>query len=209
MPFILPAMTRHWINSIGLERVKSILVTAVSITTFAIALSIVDFSDFWASLGKIPAVAILCAIGAAVANALVSLVRFRTTLDRFGYRAKLGRLSVAFGIGQVSNQFLLNVIGQSLSRAAILASENIPFGATVVSTYWERLIAAGVLLILCLAGAFYLSLQVSIDFQGGGAYLVFTVVSILAVAAVTILTNFPRRKLTGELSNGFAKLAGL
>jgi uncharacterized membrane protein YbhN (UPF0104 family) len=202
-------MTREWIGRIGAKGVRTILVTLVSITTFAVALNIVDFSDFWTSLNNIPTIAVVCAVGAIVANALVSLVRFRTTLNRFGHRAKLAPLFVAFGIGQVSNQFLLNVIGQSLSRAAILASENIPFGATVVSTYWERLIAAAVLLILCLSGAFYLSLQVSIDFKGGGTYLAYTVVSIIVVASVTILANFPLSKLKSEISNGLAKVAGL
>lgn len=106
-----------------------------------------------------------------LANAVFALLRFRFVLRVFGYRPGWRQIVFAFTIGQVSNQVLFNVIGQSLSRAAALNSAGVPFSVSVMATYWERLIAAGLLFVLSIVSAFFLFLSVRIDIQAGGGYL--------------------------------------
>ncbi|WP_374466567.1 lysylphosphatidylglycerol synthase domain-containing protein [Ferrovibrio sp.] len=117
-------------------------------------------------------------------NTAFAFLRFRLVIGNFGYHPSWREALLAFTVGQVSNHVLLNIVGQSVSRAAALKSANIPFGASVVATYWERLIAAGLLLILCLIGAAILFFHIGIDMKAGGAYLISLIISLSIVSAV-------------------------
>ncbi|HEX6957092.1 MAG TPA: lysylphosphatidylglycerol synthase domain-containing protein [Ferrovibrio sp.] len=140
-----------------------------------------DFSAIAASLDNLRLTTLGLALALIVANSLLALLRFRSVLKSFGYRPKWRDIFFAFSIGQISNYLLFNVVGQSLSRATALTSAGVPFAASVMVTYWERLLAAGLLFLLSIGGALYLFLSIQIDLEAGGAYLI----SLLAAMAVT------------------------
>ena len=86
-------------------------------------------------------------------------------------------------MAKASNLIFLNIIGQSLSRAAILAQANVPAGVSVVVTYWERGLAAGILLLFSVAGGWFLFANSFLDLQTAAAYLVYVFGSLLLVSA--------------------------
>lgn len=110
--------------------------------------------------------------------------RFRSVLKGFGYRPHLRDALVAFTVGQVSNQVLLNIVGQSLTRAAVLRTTGVPLGVSVVGTYLERLVAAGLLFAFSLIGALVLFLDIGPDLDAGGAYLLSLTAGIAVTTAV-------------------------
>src|SRR5690606_19357125 len=115
----------------------------------------------------------------------------------------------AFTIGQVSNQLLFNIVGQSLSRAAALNSAGIPFSVSVMATYWERLVAAGLLFLLSIAGAFVLFVDIGIDFQKGGGYLVSLAGGVALVTAVVAATLLRSKDIEINLSGALRFLLRL
>lgn len=119
-------------------------------------------------------------------NTVLTFVRFRSVLVVFGYRPGWRSAAIAFTVGQISNQLLFNVVGQSLSRAAVLRRDGIPLGVTVAATYWERLMAAGLLLLFSLIGALILFLNIDIDLQAGGAYLLSLLAGLILVSAIVL-----------------------
>ena len=123
-----------------------------------------------------------------IAN-LLALVRSGVVLNSLGFRSNWRDLFLAFSAGNVSN-LPLNVVGQSLTRAMVLGRAGIPFGITVMATYVERLLAAGLLFLFSLFGLWFLLGTIAFDVdQGGGAILV-KVAGIAIVGAVAGLTVF-------------------
>lgn len=118
----------------------------------------------------------------------LGFVRFTASIRLLGFTPASRPALRAFLIGQFSNQFLANVFGQSLSRAAILKPAGVPFSVTVFATWIERLIAALMLLALSGLGAmFFLGTRVfGLDVHTGGAYFLSLAAGLL-VAAVTVV----------------------
>lgn len=82
-----------------------------------------------------------------------AFVRFRLVIALFGFVPPASVMARSFVLGQFSNQFLANVIGQSVSRAALLHRNGVPASVTVLTTWGERLLALALLLFLAIAAA--------------------------------------------------------
>lgn len=181
----------------------------ISGASLVVAFYVVGIDTVLSALSGIRLNAILLAGLLVLANAGIAFLRFRSVLHSFGYRPTWRQSAFAFTIGQVSNQFLFNIIGQSLSRAAALNSAGVPFSVSVMATYWERLVAAGLLLLLSLAGAFVIFIDVRLDLQGGGAYLVSLTGGILLVGTVVGITLVRSRDIGIDLSSALRFLLRL
>ena len=121
-------------------------------------------------------------------NSIVAMVRFRVLLGRFGYLPEWRRLFAAFSIGSLGNQFVLNIIGQSVGRAGILTSSGVPFGATIIVTIVERIFASAVLTAAGLAAVWILLPHFGFKFAHGDDYLLSLGggVAVVALAAATV-----------------------
>lgn len=163
----------------------------ISLGTLVATLYFVGIDTVIDTLGSIHWSSILVAAVLVLANSLLSLVRFRSVLGGLGFHPGWRSLFFAHSIGQVSNQIFLNIIGQSLSRAAALAAEGVPFSASVIATYWERIQAAVILFLLSLISAWYLFVNVHFDLLPAGFSLL-SVLGTLAVAAVVVAATVLR-----------------
>jgi O-antigen ligase/uncharacterized membrane protein YbhN (UPF0104 family) len=157
----------------------------ISLGSLVATLYFVGIDTVINTLGSIHWSSILMAAVLVLANSLLSLVRFRSVLSGLGFHPNWRSLFFAHSIGQVSNQIFLNIIGQSLSRAAALAADGVPFSASVIATYWERLQAAAVLLLLSLVSVWYLFVNIHFDLLPAGFSLL-SVLATLAVATVVV-----------------------
>ncbi|MBS4044914.1 MAG: flippase-like domain-containing protein [Alphaproteobacteria bacterium] len=157
----------------------------ISLGSLVATLYFVGIDTVINTLGSIHWSSIAAAAVLVLANSLLSLVRFRSVLGGLGFHPGWRSLFFAHSIGQVSNQIFLNIIGQSLSRAAALAADGVPFSASVIATYWERIQAAVILFLLSLVSAWYLFVNIHFDLLPAGFSLL-SVLATLAVVAVVV-----------------------
>ncbi|MCW0232984.1 MAG: flippase-like domain-containing protein [Ferrovibrio sp.] len=160
---------------------RTFLLALVSLGSLLATLYLVGVETVIETLRSIHWLGIVGAALLILINSLLSLLRFRSVLRGFGFSPGWRSLFFAHSIGQVSNQILLNVIGQSLSRAAALAVDGVPFSASVIATYWERIQAAAILFLLSLASLWYLFFNIHLDLAPAGL----SMVSLSAALAVT------------------------
>lgn len=183
------------------RHLRTAVVALISGASLGAIFYIVDFETIFKTLGGIEFHAIASAGVLVLLNAVLALLRFRSVLRSFGYKPAWRQVVFAFTIGQVSNQIFLNVIGQSLSRAAALNSAGVPFSISVMATYWERLIAAGLLFLLSVASALFLFLNISIDLHAGGAYLLSLAGGIALVSGVVLILLIRQKEVEFRLAD--------
>ncbi len=160
----------------------------ISLGSLVATLYFVGVDTVVQTLGSIHWASIAIAAALVVTNSLLSLVRFRSVLSGLGFHPNWRSLFFAHSIGQVSNQIFLNIIGQSLSRAAALAADGVPFSASVLATYWERIQAAAVLFLLSLGSLWYLFVNIHFDLLPAGLSLLSLLGAMLAAAIVVAAT---------------------
>lgn len=168
---------------------KRLLLLAVSATGILFIFQALHVQDVVAGLRGLDATMVVAALGFILLNNVLAVVRFGSLLHGFGYPPAVRPLVHAFAIGQISNLFLLNIVGQSLSRAAIMARTGIPFGVSVAATVAERLQAMALLGGAALASLLVLFRTIGFSLPDGGGYLL----SLLggaaaALAAVAVVT---------------------
>ena len=126
---------------IGSRRRFSVRVAVVIVATtvcMVLAFHTVDVGAVGKALSGVKPRYAALAVVLLLCNSLVAMARFRVVLGKFGYFPAWRRLFGAFSIGVLGNQFVLNVIGQSVGRAGALTSSGVPFGATIIATLVER-----------------------------------------------------------------------
>lgn len=160
----------------------------ISLGSLVATLYVVGIDTVVQTLGSIHWSSIAIAAALVLTNSLLSLVRFRSVLGGLGFHPNWRSLFFAHSIGQVSNQIFLNIIGQSLSRAAALAADGVPFSASVIATYWERIQAAGVLFLLSLISLWYLFVNIHFDLVPAGLSLLSLLGAMLVAALVVAAT---------------------
>ena len=150
--------------------VRVVVIIVATVVCMALAFRTVDVGAVGKALSGIKPRYAALAVVLLLCNALVGMARFRVVLGKFGYVPTWRPLFAAFAVGLIGNQFVLNIIGQSVGRAGVLASVGVPFGATIIATLLERLLAAGLLGAAGLVAAWYLLPHFGFDFAQGDPY---------------------------------------
>ena len=171
-----------------------------TVVCLVLAFRIVDFRAVGAALTRIQPEYAGLVVVLLFCNTLVTIVRFRTVLSSLGYVPAWMRLIGAFSVGSIGNQFVLNIIGQSIGRAGALTACGVPFGATIIATFVERILAAGILALVGVASAWILLPQFGFDIEQGGAYFLFLVVGVTTTSCVAVATACDRGVVARFLS---------
>ena len=150
--------------------VRVVVAIAATVVCLVLAFHTVDIGAVGKALSGIKPRYAALAVVLLLCNSLVAMARFRVVLGKFGYVPTWRPLFSAFAVGLIGNQFVLNIIGQSVGRAGVLASVGVPFGATIIATLLERLLAAGLLGAAGLVAGWYLLPHFGFDLAHGGAY---------------------------------------
>jgi Lysylphosphatidylglycerol synthase TM region/O-Antigen ligase len=162
-----------------------LLSVVVTIACIAGVLYAVDVSRIVTALGRLKPVPVLMAGLLMTANLALAYVRFEWTLRALGAPPIPRRTLVfAFTMGNLASQFLLNVIGQSFTRAALLRNAGVPVGIAVTATYLERLAAAVTLGLAAVVAAIILFGAIHIDLQQGGGYFLNVAIGLPTVVLV-------------------------
>lgn len=150
------------------SRLFEILASAVFI---AVLIYSYDIASVVNDIGSFNARSAAIALFAVFGSLALAFARFRVVVAVFGFAPPASIMARAFIVGQFSNQFLANIFGQSISRAALLHQSGVPFSVTIFATWAERGLALFLLLIFAAAGAALFIGSFVISTGNGGAYL--------------------------------------
>ncbi|NNE83267.1 MAG: flippase-like domain-containing protein [Alphaproteobacteria bacterium] len=167
---------------------RNIGYTAISLGTLVFVFFVVDLGALQETLFSVRAGTLALSSALILISVLAALLRFRVVLKSFGYLPSWRDTFVAFSLGQASNLIFLNIIGQSLSRAAILSQAKVPAGVSVIMTYWERGLAAGILFLFSVAGGWFLFANSLLNLQAAAAYLIYVFGSLMVVSTIVAVT---------------------
>src|SRR5262245_42952267 len=163
-----------------MSRVGSLLTgVATSLARVVVLLSI-DFGKLASSLHQLELVPVALAAILVAANYLMAFLRFVWTLRALGVKMEQRTAAYAFALGNLTGQFLLNIVGQSLTRAVVLQGGGVPMSATVAATYIERGIALLTLGVGAAISAVFLYGSLGFELRNGGAYLVSVILAMSA-----------------------------
>ena len=162
-----------------------LLSVVVTVACIAGVLYSIDLSRIVTALRRLEPLPVLIAGLLMTANLALAYVRFEWTLRALGAPPIARRtLLFAFTMGNLASQFLLNVIGQSFTRAALLRNAGVPVGIAVTATYLERLAAAVTLGLAAVVAAIILFGAIHIDLQQGGGYFLNVAIGLPIVVIV-------------------------
>jgi len=165
-----------------MSRLQSILTGIATAAALAVVVYSLDLARLGASLQTLQAVPVALAVMLLAGNFLLAFLRFVSTLGALGVRLERRSAAYAFALGNLASQFLLNIIGQSLTRAMVLQASGVPMSATVAATYIERLLALATIGVGAVVSALALFGSLGFELRDGGAYFV----SIALASAATL-----------------------
>jgi hypothetical protein len=166
-----------------MSRLQSIITGIATALAVALVALSVDFTRLAASLHTLRAVPLVMALVLLIANFVLAFFRFTATLGALDVTLQRRSAAYAFALGNLASQFLLNVIGQSLTRAMVLQGSGVPLSATVAATYLERLLAIATIGLGAVVSALVLFGSFGFEAHEGGAYFVSIAIGTAAVLA--------------------------
>jgi hypothetical protein len=167
-----------------MSRLQSIVTGIATALAVALVAVSIDFARLAASLHALRPAPIAFAVVLLAANFLLAFFRFTTTLGALGVTLQRRSAAYAFALGNLASQFLLNIIGQSLTRAMVLQGSGVPLTATVAATYLERLLAIATVGVGAVVSALALFGSFGFEAHEGGAYFASIAIATVAVLAV-------------------------
>ena len=177
---------------------------ATAVAVFLVLISI-DLSKILPTLRQLHVTTIAAVTILLLVNFVVAFFRFERTLSAFGAQVDRRTAAYAFSYGTLAGQFLLNVVGQSLTRALVMQSVGVPMSITVVATYIERLIALGTLAAITFIAVLSLFDTVGFESHEGGAYLL----SLAIGLALTLGVAGVRAAASAITSGGLRKIVSV
>src|SRR5215469_5961183 len=153
-----------------MSRVQTIVTALATAAALVLVLVSIDFGKLASSVHRLAATPVALAVALLAANMLFAYLRFEWTLGALGATLQRRAGLYAFALGNLAGQFLLNIIGQSLTRAAVLQGSGVPMSATVAATYIERLIALATVGIGAAVSVLLLFGSFGFELHAGGAY---------------------------------------
>src|SRR3984957_14652646 len=171
-----------------MSRLQSILTGIATAVAVVLVVVSIDFTRLAASFHALRPAPVVLAVLLLAGNFLLAFCRFTSTLGALGVTLQRRSAAYAFALGNLAGQFLLNIIGQSLTRAMVLQASGVPLSATVAATYLERLLALATIGVGAVVSALVLFGSFGFELHDGGAYFVSVA---LATAAVLAAAGLP------------------
>jgi O-antigen ligase len=182
-----------------MSRLQSILTGLATAVALAVVILSLDLARLAASLHALRAAPVALAAVLLAGNFLLAFLRFVATLGALGVRLERRSAAYAFALGNLASQFLLNIIGQSLTRAMVLQASGVPMSATVAATYIERLLTLVTIGVGAVVSALVLFGSLGFELRDGGAYFVSIALASAATLALAGLPGLRAAVGAGEL----------
>jgi uncharacterized membrane protein YbhN (UPF0104 family)/O-antigen ligase len=172
---------------------KLLIICLISLVSLAAVFFLVDLTEVLDTLARLDFMSLALTSTLIVLSNIVAMARFRAVLGTLNAKVGWRDVLFAFSVGQVSNQFLLNILGQSVTRAMSLARAGVSVSVSLMATYIERLLAAGLLFVFSLASLWLLLHHITFDLEQGGGYIAFLLASIVLVTGAVLIVTLRYR----------------
>src|SRR5215813_13616676 len=103
-----------------MSRLQSVITGIATAVALVLVLVSVDVGRLASSFHHLAVVPVALAVILLTANFLLAFLLFQWTLGALGVTMERCSAIYAFALGNLAGQFLLNIIGQSLTRAVVL-----------------------------------------------------------------------------------------
>jgi len=151
-----------------------------------------------------------------IANAMLAVFRLQVLASDAGHSIGLRRAMAAVSAGSLAGALFFQIAGQLMARGVVMRRSGVPFGAVVVVTLYERIVAAMVSGLIAVLGALHIFGRVYLDQTTGGAQLVKLVCGVAAAVGMAGSFGFGglvRQNvwplLTRQFVMRFLRIAGL
>lgn len=168
---------------------KTLFIGLLTLIYVGVIARLVDWHTLSLAMAKISKEAIALVLLLGIFANLVTYVRARAVIRVLGFSPGWKSVFLAYATGNITN-LSLNVVGQSLTRAVVLSEAGVPSSVSVIATYIERILAAGVLFLFSLLALWYLFGAVTIDLEHGIGKMLLSMGGILLVTLAVSLTIF-------------------
>lgn len=167
---------------------------AVSMGLLAIAVALVGYNyGFGGVLNNLQQLSLpIVGVTAAglLANAVLAAFRFKIIASDTGHSISFRRAMAAVGAGSLAGAVFFQIAGQLMARGVIMKRGGMSFGAVVVVTLYERIVAALVSGLIAIFGALYVFGRVYLDQSTGGAELIKIACGMVAATACAAWLGF-------------------
>ena len=163
---------------------KALISIGLTIAVFYLVFSRADVPSLKSFLTGFPAQIFFAVIALSIAATALAVWRLKFIAQDLGYRLSIRDAVAALSLGVLAGTMFFQLIGQLMARSALLSRRGMPAAATVTLTVYERAAAAGVSLLLAIAGGWYVFGRVTLDIENGGLVFLNIVAGLtLAIAA--------------------------
>ncbi|MHA1546159.1 MAG: O-antigen ligase family protein [Alphaproteobacteria bacterium] len=149
-----------------------------------------DVDAFVRSIKTVPGLALAVMVVALLVNLAGSVLRLGILLRDFGFAigwAKIGRTAILSTIGGLA---FMHVVGQTLTRFAMLRRAGVPNSTTLVVSVYEKIVSTLLLLVLGLAGLVVLFGSIHFEMNAGGVLFLKMLASLALVTLLTAWLGF-------------------
>jgi len=119
-----------------------------------------------------------------LANAMLAVLRFKVLAADAGHPIGLRRAMAAVGAGSLAGAMFFQLAGQLMARGVVMRRGNVPFGAVVMVTLYERIVAALVSGLIAVFGALHIFGRIYLDQAAGGGQLIKIACGLIAAIGV-------------------------
>lgn len=175
-----------------------------------------DLRNIVTDLSRLSLFGIVVAVMSLFANAMLAAVRFRMIASDTGFRISMPQAISAVSAGNLAGALFFQIAGQLAARGYVMRHASVPFAAVVVSTLYERALAALISAITAVFGALYVFGYIYLDPAAGGTNLIKVVAGVVAAALGAAVLGYGRiliktatPVLSRRLAGAFLRLAVL
>jgi hypothetical protein len=163
---------------------KALISIGLTVAVFYLVFSRSDVPSFDVFLAQFSAKLFLIVIVLSVIATALSVWRLKLIAQDLGYRLSIRDSVAALSFGLLAGTMFFQLIGQLMARGALLSRRGMPVAATITLTVYERAAAAGVSLLMAIAGGWYVFGRLTLDIEHGGLVFLKIVAGLmLAMAA--------------------------
>ena len=148
--------------------IKALISVGLTVAVVYLVFSQSDVPSFASLLARFPAKLFFIVIALSVVATALSAWRLKLIAQDLGYRLSIHDSIVAMSLGLLAGTLFFQLIGQLMARGALLSRRGMPVAATITLTVYERAAAAGVSLLMAVAGGWYVFGRVTLDTEHGG-----------------------------------------
>jgi len=167
-----------------------------------------DLQTIVADLHRFSLLGVVVAVLSLFANAMLAAVRFRMIASDTGFQITMPQAISAVSAGNLAGALFFQIAGQLAARGYVMRHASVPFAAVVVSTLYERALAALISAITAVFGALYVFGYIYLDPAAGGTNLIKVVAGVVAAALGAAMLGYGRILVTAIAPVLSRRLAG-